>query len=61
MLVVLLPQAWSERRDRGLALAELGRTSEAVGDLDLYLVQALDALDRDAITERVAELRKTLS
>lgn len=60
-LVILLPERWGERRDRGLALAELGRTSEAVSDLDTYLTRALDALDRDAIAERVTELRKTLS
>ncbi len=60
-LVILLPERWGERRDRGLALAELGRTTEAVSDLDIYLARALDALDRDAIAQRVTELRKTLS
>ena len=59
-LIVLLPEAWSERRDRGLARAELGRGSEAVQDLELYLTRAQDALDRDLITARVAELRRAL-
>lgn len=58
-LIVLLPDAWSEYRDRGLALAELGRTSEAASDLETYLAQARDALDLDAIAERNAELRRT--
>lgn len=36
-LVRLLPQAWEERRDRGLLLADLGRASEARADLQAYL------------------------
>lgn len=56
-LIVLLPEAWSEYRDRGLALAEQGLTHEALLDLDIYLTQARDALDVDAIAERVANMR----
>ena len=58
-LIVLLPQAWGEVRDRGLALAELGRVSEAVADLETYLQQAQEALDRDAIADRIQALRHT--
>jgi len=57
-LLVLSPQAWAEYRDRGLAMAEQGRTAEAVTDLEAYLAHATDALDLDAVAERVAELRK---
>ena len=57
-LVVLLPEAWAEYRDRGLAHAEQGHSSEAVRDLETYLVHAQDALDIDAIAERVADLRR---
>jgi len=57
-LVVLLPDAWSEHRDRGLAHAEQGNTSSAVRDLETYLVHAEDALDIDVIAERVAALRR---
>ena len=32
-LVVLLPDAWDERRDRGLAHAECGHTAQALDDL----------------------------
>ena len=39
-LVILLPQAWDERRDRGLALGELGRFKAAVDDLEAYLGQS---------------------
>jgi len=60
-LVVLLPEAWTEYRDRGLANAEQGRSARAVEDLETYLVHAQDALDIDVIAERVAGLRGTLS
>lgn len=60
-LIVLLPDGWSEYRDRGLALAEVGRTAEAVVDLETYLAQAPEALDVDAIADRTAELRRALS
>ena len=56
-LIVLLPEAWGEYRDRGLALAEQGLTREALLDLEIYLTQARDALDVDAIAERVANMR----
>ncbi|HNW63447.1 MAG TPA: tetratricopeptide repeat protein [Piscinibacter sp.] len=57
-LVVLLPQAWEERRDRGLTYAELGQEAAAVGDLADYLEHAGDAQDRQAITARLSELRR---
>ena len=60
-LVVLLPQAWSEFRDRGLAHAEQGNMQHAVGDLETYLIHAEDALDIDAIADRVAELRRAIN
>ncbi len=56
-LVVLLPQAWEERRDRGLTYAELGQEAAAVGDLADYLEHAGDAQDRQAIAARLTELR----
>ena len=57
-LVILLPQAWEERRDRGLIYAELGRSDAAVRDLSAYLEQAADAQDRTAVTARLAQLRR---
>jgi regulator of sirC expression with transglutaminase-like and TPR domain len=60
-LVVLLPTAWGEYRDRGSAHAEQGNTAQAVRDLETYLAKAEDALDIDAIAERVAALRRTAS
>jgi regulator of sirC expression with transglutaminase-like and TPR domain len=57
-LIVLLPESWSEYRDRGLAHAELGNTDKAVADLECYLVHADDLVDGDAIANRVEELRR---
>ena len=56
-LVVLLPQAWDERRDRGCAYAELGQAEAAVIDLESYLEHAMDAPDRAAVEARLAALR----
>lgn len=56
-LVVLLPQAWEERRDRGLVHAELGANAAAARDLADYLEHALDASDRVEIARRLAALR----
>ena len=57
-LVILLPQAWDERRDRGLAYAELGHAGAAIGDLSAYLEHAIEAPDRATIVERVQRLRQ---
>lgn len=57
-LIVLLPHAWSEYRDRGLAHAEAGRSGHALEDLETYLANAQAMTDRVAITARVAELRR---
>ena len=55
-LVILLPEAWEERRDRGLAAARLGVVKTAVADLSAYLEHVPHAGDRFAITERLIEL-----
>lgn len=60
-LVIVLPNDLSERRDRGLAWAELGHADRALPDLEAYLAQADDPLDADAIAQRVSELRRELS
>jgi regulator of sirC expression with transglutaminase-like and TPR domain len=48
-LITLMPEAWHEYRDRGLALAKLRRKTEAVVDLDLYLYNGVDMGDREMI------------
>ncbi len=57
-LVLLLPQAFDERRDRGLVWAELGRPAEAADDLTAYLLARPGADDAPALRERLAELRR---
>lgn len=56
-LVMLLPEDWDERRDRGLVLAELGDNAAAADDLSVYLQHRGDAPDAHAMAEREAELR----
>lgn len=56
-LVVLLPRAWEERRDRGLVQVELGSLEAAVLDLTEYLSHSPQAADRVAIGERLLALR----
>ena len=60
-LLILLPDAWVEYRDRGLAWAEMGDNRLAVSDLEIYVAQTDDALDRDAIEQRLLELRRELN
>ena len=57
-LVALLPEAWPEYRDRGLLHAQRGRAAQAAEDLQVYLAHAEDALDRDEVADRLADLRR---
>lgn len=57
-LVVLLPEAWAERRDRGLVHAELGHVHEALQDLQTYLEALPSAPDTVALRNRVMELSR---
>lgn len=57
-LIVLLPEAWPEYRDRGLAHAEAGHPGHALEDLETYLANATEIGDRRAIAARVSELRR---
>ncbi|MDP2016743.1 SirB1 family protein [Hydrogenophaga sp.] len=60
-LLILLPDAWSEYRDRGLAWAEMGDLRLAVNDLEIYVEHSDDTMDREAISQRVQELRRALN
>ena len=59
-LIVLLPLAWSEYRDRGLAHAEAGHPGHALEDLETYLANAGAVTDHAAIAARAAELRRAM-
>jgi regulator of sirC expression with transglutaminase-like and TPR domain len=58
-LVVLLPQALDELRDRALVLAELGLDDAAAADLERYLAQRGDAEDAPGLRERLRQLRRS--
>jgi regulator of sirC expression with transglutaminase-like and TPR domain len=60
-LLILLPDAWPEYRDRGLAWAEMGDLRLAVNDLEIYVEHADDTVDRGAIAQRVQELRRAIN
>jgi regulator of sirC expression with transglutaminase-like and TPR domain len=60
-LVVLLPESWSEYRDRGLTHAELGHADLALKDLAHYLEHAEDLVDVEAIAGRMELLRRARS
>lgn len=57
-LVLLLPGMPEERRDRGLAWAELGRPDEAADDIEAYLLQRPDADDAQELRKRLHVLRR---
>ncbi len=58
-LVLLLPGAAEEMRDRGLTFGELGLTEQAAADLDTYLALRPDAQDAPALAARARELRSS--
>ncbi len=58
-LIVLLPESWTEYRDRGLTHAQLGHTEQALADLECYLVHADENVNLDAIADWVDALRRS--
>ena len=56
-LVMLLPDEVSERRDRGLAYAQLDCPQAALEDLEAYLAQCPQASDADTLRQQLPELR----
>jgi regulator of sirC expression with transglutaminase-like and TPR domain len=57
-LVVLLPEAWEERRDHALALAELGLHRTAAETLAVYLQRCPNAGDAPALRRRLLAWQK---
>jgi regulator of sirC expression with transglutaminase-like and TPR domain len=60
-LVLLLPRDWDERRDRGLAYAQLGMAGPAAEDLAEYLAHCSHASDAGALARQLADLRRAPS
>ncbi len=58
-LVRLLPAAWDEVRDRGLAHAECGHAALAVADLETYLAHTRGDDNTEPLAERLQALRRT--
>ncbi|MEW6705134.1 MAG: tetratricopeptide repeat protein [Pseudomonadota bacterium] len=58
-LVVLLPDVWEERRDRGFAHAELGQHLQAIDDLCAYLDHRPAADDASELLQRIDALRQS--
>ena len=56
--MILLPRDWEERRDRALALFELGRRTQAADDLATYLRHRPDADDAAALRRELAAWRR---
>jgi regulator of sirC expression with transglutaminase-like and TPR domain len=56
-LVILLPDEIEERRDRGLAYANLDCPSAALQDIEAYLAQCPQATDAELLRMRLPELR----
>jgi regulator of sirC expression with transglutaminase-like and TPR domain len=59
-MLLVLPQAWDEYRDRGLAYAELGQARAAVEDLQTYLFNVPTSPDRLQMMDRLASLQRAL-
>lgn len=57
-LVTLLPQVIEERRDRGLALAEMGLIQAAAIDIEAYLAERGDADDAPALRMRLRDFER---
>ena len=55
-LVILLPNAVEEIRDRGLIFAQLEYIRPALADMQAYLSQSPEAEDADEIREHIATL-----
>lgn len=56
-LMILLPEEIAERRDRGLAYANLECPQAALDDLEAYLVERPYAADADALRKMLPDLR----
>jgi regulator of sirC expression with transglutaminase-like and TPR domain len=57
-LVILLPDALEEIRDRGIALAQLDYIRPAIEDMQKYLDGTEDASDLDEIRAQIIELEE---
>lgn len=59
-LVILLPDEIAERRDRGLAYANLECPQAAIEDLQAYLSERPHAVDAESLREKLPALRRAI-
>ncbi|MEB0134986.1 tetratricopeptide repeat protein [Actimicrobium sp. CCC2.4] len=59
-LLILLPGDVAERRDRGLAYAQLDCPSPALDDIEAYLAARPDAADANVLSGRLPSLRAAI-
>jgi regulator of sirC expression with transglutaminase-like and TPR domain len=57
-LVILLPDEITERRDRGVAYANLDCPKAALNDIEAYLAECPQASDAVMLRQQVAHLRE---
>ncbi len=60
-ILMLAPQAFTERRDRGILLAQLNRLPEAIADVQSYLNFAENAPDSDEVREELKKMQIRLA
>ncbi len=60
-ILLVAPEAIDEHRDRGLLLGQLGRSSEAIIDLQLYLGFAHKATDAAHVREQLKRVQTQLA
>ena len=56
-LLVLLPESWSDYRERAQVLLQLGQIDGALSDFETYLQAARDASDAEAVRAQIAKLQ----
>ncbi|HEX8852282.1 MAG TPA: tetratricopeptide repeat protein, partial [Pyrinomonadaceae bacterium] len=60
-IILLVPESFGERRDRGILLAQLDRLPEAIADLRSYLSFAENAPDSEDVREQLKKMQVRLA
>jgi regulator of sirC expression with transglutaminase-like and TPR domain len=56
-LIQLVPRDWTQRRDLGSAYLQNGQPGKAIDQLQAYLANMPDAIDREAVEKQVRQAR----
>jgi regulator of sirC expression with transglutaminase-like and TPR domain len=60
-LLVLNPEAGTERRDRGVALASMGEYTQGLADWERYLTEYPNAADHETVKSQLRRVRQKLA